>query len=129
MSPTPSSPVRLLLDAHLSPRNVAEPLRAMGHDVLATNEEHLLDGCPDEQLLTLATRENRILVTCDVSDFPVIVRVWAEGNRQHAGCAILVGIDHSEFGTILRAIERTLGARPDQASWRGYTCFVPRHAA
>jgi hypothetical protein len=120
--------VRLLLDAHLSPRKLAEPLRGAGHDVLAADEEQRLVGCPDEQLLALATSEHRVLVTADVKDFPVIARVWAEADRQHAGCAILVGIDHGDFGTILRAIERTLATRPDQASWRGYTCFVPRRA-
>jgi predicted nuclease of predicted toxin-antitoxin system len=115
----------MLLDAHLSWR-VADALRSAGHDVRAADEERALDGWPDEDLLALATSEDRVLVTCDVKDFPEIARRWAEGTRPHAGCAILVGVDHGEFGAILAAIEGALAGRPDQTDWRDYTCFVGR---
>lgn len=80
----------------------------------------------DEDLLALATSEERILATFNVADFPGIVRRWAEEGRPHGGCAIVVGIDHSEFGTIIRVITRTLADRPDPKEWRDYTCFVAR---
>lgn len=118
--------MRLLLDAHMSGPRLAEALRGAGHDVRAADEERQLDGWTDERLLALAAEEDRIIVTFDVKDFPTIVRRWMEAGRSHAGCAILVGIDHGEFGAILRAIERELVARPDRASWRDYTCFVAR---
>lgn len=118
--------MRLLLDAHISERRVAEPLRKRGHDARAADEERDLDGMTDEDLLALATAEERILVTFDVADFPDIVRRWAEEGRTHAGCAIAVGIDHGEFGTIIRVIERTLDARPDPEDWRDHTVFVAR---
>lgn len=44
-----------------------------------------LDGWRDEDLLALAAREDRILVTFDVNDFPGIVHGWGEAQRQHAG--------------------------------------------
>jgi hypothetical protein len=118
--------VKLLLDAHISARRVAIPLRKRGHDVRAVDEERPLDGFTDEELLSLATEEGRVMVTFDVKDFPVIARRWAEAGRRHAGCAIVVGIDHGEFGAIIRAVEREMQARPQQAAWVDYTLFVAR---
>jgi hypothetical protein len=74
--------------------------------------------------LELAADENRIMVTFNVADFPDIARRWAEANRSHTGLMIIVGIDHREFGTIRRAIDRCLTTRPDQASWKDLTLFV-----
>jgi hypothetical protein len=116
--------VKLFLDAHVSAGRIAAPLRAGGHDVRAADEERGLDGFGDEQLLSLAASEGRILVTFDVKDFPVIARRWKEANREHAGCAIVVGIDHGEFGAILAAIERVMLARPEQADWIDHTLFL-----
>ncbi len=120
--------MKLFLDAHTSARRVAIPLRTRGHDVRAADEERALDGLGDEQLLSLATSEARIFITFDVKDFSVIARRWTEAGREHAGCAIVVGIDHGEFGTILAAIERTLLMRPAQADWIGHTLFLSRTA-
>jgi Domain of unknown function (DUF5615) len=118
--------VRLLLDAHISGRNVGVPLRARGHEVRAADDERELDGSSDEELLALATAEARVLVTCDVHDFPVIVREWAEAGRPHAGCAIVVGIDHGEFGVILDAIGHAIAVHPRQADWTDLTVFLGR---
>ncbi len=118
--------MKLFLDAHISARRVAAPLRDQGHDVRAADEERELDGLTDEELLSIAASEERIFVTFDVKDFPVIARRWAEAGRAHAGCAIVVGIDHGEFGAILDAIARGLDARPQQAAWTDLTLFLAR---
>lgn len=118
--------MRLLLDAHISGPRIAVALREAGHDVRAADEERELDGWPDEALLALASEEERILLTFDVKDFPDIARRWAEAARPHAGCAIVVGIDHGEFGVILRALQRLFEERSDPGEWRDYTCFVSR---
>lgn len=118
--------MRLFLDAHVSGRRVARALRRNGHDVRAADEERDLDGMSDEDLLALATTEERILVTFNVADFPGIVRSWAEERRAHSGCAIVVGIDHREFGIIIRVITRTMAHRPDPKDWRDHTVFVAR---
>ncbi len=118
--------MRLLLDAHISARRVGRPLQQRSHDVHAIDEERALDGMADEDLLSLAKVEERILVTFNVQDFPRIVRRWAEAQLGHRGCAIVVGIDHSEFGTIIRVIERAFAARPDPADWHDYTAFIAR---
>jgi predicted nuclease of predicted toxin-antitoxin system len=121
--------LRLLLDAHLSGARIAEALRDRGHDVRAADEERELDGWADEALLALAADEGRVMVTFDVKDFPDIARRWAEARRPHAGCAIVVGVDHGEFGAILRALDSLLEERADPGDWRDYTCFVSRGEA
>ncbi len=118
--------MKLFLDAHISGRRVASALRRAGHDVRAADEERELDGLGDEELLALATAEGRVLVTFDVKDCPVIARRWAEAGRPHAGCAIVVGIDHGEFGTIVAVLERALQGRPEQGEWRDLTLFLAR---
>lgn len=118
--------MKLFLDAHISGPHVASALRERGHDVRAADEERALDGFTDEELLSIAAAEERIFVTFDVKDFPVIARRWAEAGRAHAGCAIVVGIDHCEFGTILDAITRELAARPQPAAWIDLTVFLAR---
>jgi hypothetical protein len=120
--------VKLFLDAHISGPRVATALRERGHDVRAADEERELDGFTDEQLLSLAAEEERVFVTFDVKDFPVIARRWAEAARRHAGCAIIVGIDHGEFGTIIAAVERELQTRTEQANWTNHTLFIARSA-
>jgi hypothetical protein len=120
--------VRLFLDAHISGPRIARALRDAGHDVRAADEERELDGLTDEELLSIAAAEGRIFVTFDVKDFPVIARRWAEAGRAHAGCAIVVGIDHGEFGAILDTIAAALTARPDGAEWTDLTLFLARRA-
>lgn len=118
--------MRLFLDAHISARRVAAPLRDQGHDVRAADEERELDRFTDEELLSVAASEGRIFVTFDVKDFPVIARRWAEAGRAHAGCAIVVGIDHGEFGAILEIIATELTARSNTADWADLTLFMAR---
>jgi hypothetical protein len=119
--------VRLFLDAHISARRIAAPLREQGdHDVRAADEERELDGLTDEELLAIAAADARILVTFDVKDFPVIARRWAEAGRSHAGCMIVVGIDHGEFGAILDTIAHGLNARPRPSDWTDLTLFLAR---
>lgn len=120
--------MRLFLDAHVSGRRIAAALRQHGHDVRAADEERDLDGSEDERLLELATAEDRIMVTFNVRDFARLVGEWAAGGTQHAGCLMIVGIDHGEFGLTLRVIGAALDKRPDQASWIGYAAWGTRSA-
>lgn len=120
--------MRLLLDAHVSGRVIARALRERGHDVRATNEESQLDGWEDDALLELAAAEGRILITFNVKDFPRLVRDWAAAGKRHAGCLMLVGIDHGEFGLILRVIDAAFASRPDHAEWRDYAAWGTRRS-
>ena len=62
--------MRLLLDAHVSGPRVGGPLAERGHDVRALDQEPELEGLEDEDVLALATEDERILVTHNVADFP-----------------------------------------------------------
>jgi hypothetical protein len=118
--------LRLLLDAHVSGRRIGAALRERKHDVLAVDEARDLDGCPDEELLVLASVQERVLVTFDVADFPRICREWLEAEKSHHGCAVIVGIRHHEFGAIMRALDAAFEIRPDARDWHDYLAFVSR---
>lgn len=94
--------------------------------MLAVDEERELDGWSDEELLALAAREERVMVTFDVKDFPGIARRWAEAGRAHAGLAIVVGTGHGELGVIPSTLESLFEERSDADSWSDCTCFVSR---
>jgi hypothetical protein len=116
--------VRLLLDANLSGRRLAGPLRADGHDVLALNERPDLDALDDPAVLALAAAEDRILVTRNSRDFAPLLREWAEAGPTHGGCALIWTLQHHEFGQILDGIRLLLAERPDQERWRDFTAAL-----
>ncbi len=115
------------LDAHVSGRRITTVLREQ-HDVRAADEERELDGWDDERLLALASDQRRIMVTFNVKDFARITTEWAAAGKSHAGCLLIVGIDHREFGLMLRVIDHARSTRPDQAAWIDYTAWGVRSA-
>lgn len=121
--------MRLLLDAHVSGPRVGATLRATGHDVRALDQEPALEGLDDESVLTLATEEQRILVTHNIADFPSILRDWAEQQRSHTGTILVYGIDHSEFELITAGIERWLALYPQPANWTDLAAVLDRDFA
>jgi hypothetical protein len=121
--------MRVLLDAHVSGPSIGGPLRERGHDVRALDQEPALEGLDDEDVLALAAEDGRILVTHKVADFPGILRDWAGGGRSHAGIILVYRIEHSEFGLILRAIERWFELRSRQEDWLDFPAVVGRELA
>lgn len=119
--------MKLFLDAHVSGHRIATALREH-HGVRAADEERELDGWEDECLLALATEQGRIVVTFNVKDFARITTEWAAAGKSHAGCLLIVGIDHAEFGLILRVIDHALSTRTEQGAWIGYTAWGIRSA-
>lgn len=117
--------MRILLDAHVSGRRVGRPLRAAGHDVLALDENDRLSRLADEEVVSLADEEGRIVVTYNISDFARIGRRWAEARRSHAGL-ILVTDPHAGHGAILRGIDGLFTARPRQDDWIDRVEFLGR---
>jgi hypothetical protein len=118
--------VRLLLDAPVSGASVGGPLRADGHDARSLDADPAAEALDDEEVLALATAEHRILLTHDVADFPTILREWAEADRSHAGVIVVYGIDHSEFGLMLRGVRHWLERRPQQEDWLDFAAVVDR---
>lgn len=121
--------MRILLDAHVSGRRVGDALRAQGHDVLTLDEDTGLAALSDREVLGLAATGQRILVTFDHRHFPPLLRQWAEAGQTHGGCIIVYGLDHSEFGPILRGIGRLLDERPRQKDWVGLVDALTRQRA
>ena len=121
--------MRFLLDAHVSGPSVGGPLRDNGHDVRALDQEPELEGFEDEDVLALATEDERILVTHNVADFPELLREWAAGGHSHAGIILVYGIEHSEFGLIVRGLERWLELRPRQDEWLDFPAVISREFA
>jgi Domain of unknown function (DUF5615) len=121
--------VRLLLDAHVSGRNVGERLVENGHDVRALDREPALEALADEAVLELAAEDDRVLVTFNVADFPAILREWGLAGRSHAGVVLVHGIDHSEFGLVVRGIERWSTSYPAQADWIDRAVVLSRDVA
>lgn len=74
----------------------------------------------------MSTRDGRVLVTCDVADFPPILREWAEAGRSHAGVILIHGIRHNEFGLLLGAIKKLAADHPDPAAWRDRAAVAGR---
>src|SRR5260370_18830269 len=58
----------LLLDEMFSD-NIAQQLRAKGHDVTSVVADPALVGLPDDQVLAYATTQGRALVTANIKDF------------------------------------------------------------
>ncbi|MBI5411337.1 MAG: DUF5615 family PIN-like protein [Nitrospirae bacterium] len=75
--------MKLYLDEHLSPL-LARMLRARGIDCQTAVEAGNL-GRSDEEQLTYATSQGRVLVTFDRADFLALATQWAERGRIHAG--------------------------------------------
>ena len=96
------------------------------HDVLALDEHRELDGLADADVLALAAQQGRVLVTFNVRDFAPILRLWAEEQRPHAGCLLLVGIAQHDFGVILERISAVTEERPWQQDWVDRALFLGR---
>jgi hypothetical protein len=80
--------VKLLLDEQISGR-VAERLRDLGHDVVATTADPGLRGLSDPDLFEVAQQQGCALVTYNRPDFEAIVRRYAETNSEHHGLVIV----------------------------------------
>jgi predicted nuclease of predicted toxin-antitoxin system len=113
--------LRLLLDANLSPRHVASPLRERGHDVSTLAEDAAYEALSDPQVLELAASEGRVLIARNSRDFAPIARAWTEAQRSHAGLILIWALDHSQFSEIIAGIEHQLDRWSSQEQLRDLT--------
>jgi hypothetical protein len=92
---------------------VAIALRRKEHDVVAVLEREDLRGAADEELLELARRERRVIVTRNVGDFSAIALQLAAARRDHFGLLLVppARFDPSErgIGALVRSLETVLG--------------------
>ena len=119
--------MRLLLDEMISPK-VAKQLRARGHDVVAVAERADLVQSADEQVLSQAAQEDRVLVTLDVADVAVLAGQWAAQGRLHAGIVYVSGTSFPQDRSLLGALVMALAAASagQLLPGPGVTDFLPR---
>lgn len=120
--------MRLLLDAHL-PLAVATQLRLGGIDAIALQDWRggELRHADDEQILTAAYEERRVLITYDRRTIPPLLRDWAELNQPHAG-VILIGprtIPPHDIGLLVRSL-RALAEEYGTEDWHNQASFYDR---
>jgi hypothetical protein len=95
----------------------------------ALDQEPALEGLEDDEVLALASAEQRILVTHNIRDFPGILREWAAAQRSHAGAILVYRIDHREFELIARGILRWLSLYPEPDQWIDLAAILDRDFA
>jgi hypothetical protein len=115
--------VRVLLDAHVSGRRIGRALRRAGHDVLALDSDQVRSRLPDGEVLALAARDERIVVTYNIGDFARLAREWAEAGRSHAG-VILVPDPRAGPGSVQARLEEIFAAHPAQTDWVDWVAFL-----
>lgn len=70
------------------PARLAQALRERGADAEGVDERGQLRGLADEELLVVAAREGRALVSENVADFMRLYGEWGAAGRRHAGIVI-----------------------------------------
>lgn len=79
--------MKLLLD-EMYPARLARALRERDVDAEGVDERGPLRGLADEELLVVAARESRALVSENVADFMRLYGEWGAAGRNHAGIVI-----------------------------------------
>jgi len=102
--------LRFLVDENLGAR-LASHLQALGHDAVSVSER--ARGASDEQVLALAVKEQRILVTED-KDFGALV--FRRG-MAHSGL-LLVRLRRSLPAQVRAAVEQAIMAAGDRLQGR-----------
>jgi hypothetical protein len=67
------------------PARIADQLRRRGHDVVAVAERSDLCGQPDAIVFSIATREGRVVVTENVTDYRPLAAETIMRNQPHPG--------------------------------------------
>ena len=101
---------RLLLDEMLG-RAVARGVRAEGLDVVAVVERADLVSASDDDVLAVATAEDRLVVTRNVPDVVALHTRRLAEDRVHAGVVCVASRsfpeDSTQVGRLVRALART----------------------
>jgi predicted nuclease of predicted toxin-antitoxin system len=113
--------LKLLLDEMFSAA-IAETLRARGRDVIAAQESAELRHRSDEELLEIATRQDRILATENVADVLTIDAAWRAVERAHAGIVLTSNRrfsrhDRRYVGRLVAALDGFMAGTPHEAGF------------
>jgi predicted nuclease of predicted toxin-antitoxin system len=116
----------LLLDEMLS-SNIADELRAKGHDVLAVVADPALLALPDDQILAHAAATGRALVTANIKDFMPLDAQYRAAGQAHAGLILISAKTFRQDRAFTAAITGALSAFLDQdpGLQPGQVTFLP----
>lgn len=109
--------MKLLLD-ELYSSEIASRLRDKGHDVVAVAEEDNLIGLSDRDLIEVAVRDGRVVMTNNVADFIPLATAM-----EHYG--LLFTSDHSlprsrdTIGLFVRTLDTFMNQRKKEDALRG----------
>lgn len=121
--------MRLLLD-EMYPADLARALRESGVDTAGVDEHAPLKGLADAELLVLAARQGRAVVSENVSDFMRLYGECAATGREHAGVVIALSSRFSRGPVGRRALAGALAelcsARPAADGLRNGVHFLTR---
>lgn len=98
--------IRLYLDRHIK-LQLAVDLRASGFDVRTTQEAGM-DTASDEEQLTLAGAEGRVILTFNIHDFAPLHEEWTAAGRSHTGIIVLQQLGSRQYGVLLARMLRLL---------------------
>lgn len=107
--------MRALLDEQLSPQ-IAVLLRRAGHDVVAVADRDDLAGRSDRNVLEVASRERRAVVTNNIKDCRSLAAEWLAQGRTHGGLILLPSSrtrSRNVVSALAVAIEQVLRENPD----------------
>jgi len=101
----------------LSPA-IARALRARGHDVEAVKEHPDWEGLSDADLVAVARREQRAIVTTNLRHFrPLHAELITPGNAGHAGFVFVpttYRLTKADIGRMVVALEAKLAEHPGE---------------
>lgn len=107
----------VILDAHISGPVVGKALEEEGHNVFSVDQSPELEGLSDSDLLVLARKEERVLITANVRHFlPLLTEIHSRG-ESHSGCILIPRSIRSEnFGALVSGV-RAILADTLQEEW------------
>ena len=106
----------LLLDEMLPPA-LADQMTAAGCDTRAVSADPALRGAPDEEVLTIAAEEGRILVTDNIRDFVPLSNAWGAAGRTHPGILLLSSRTFPMTSSRMSSIAKALRRRHEAQVW------------
>jgi hypothetical protein len=121
--------VKLLLD-EMYPARLARALRERGADAEGVDERSPLRGLADEELLAVAAREGRALVSENVADFMRLYGEWGAAGRRHAGIVIALSSRFSRtpegYAVLVDSLVELCTQRPGRAVLADAVHFLVR---
>ena len=98
--------IALFTDEMIDPR-LARRLRAEGYDIESCRQAGRSSrGIPDEQQLEYASRQGRVVLTFDSTDFELLHAEWRANGRRHGG--IIVSAQVIDLEELIRRVRMHL---------------------